>query len=70
MQFDSFAEIINMSGYGSYVWSSVFIVLLVLVTLTIDSIRLKKKSLIQIKDELERAEKINQARKMSSSNQI
>mgnify|MGYP005992797133 CR=1 FL=1 len=38
MQFNSLIEIIEMSGYGSFVWSSVIIVLLVLVMLTYDSV--------------------------------
>jgi len=63
MQFNSLAEIMEMSGYGSYVWSSVFIVVLVLVILMYDSLTLKRRTLGVIKREMDRAEKIMQARK-------
>ena len=63
MQFDSITEFLQMGGYGSYVWSSVIIVILLLVGLTLDSVTGKKRTLTKIKQELDRAEKIQRANK-------
>lgn len=62
MQFNSFSEFLHMGGYGSYVWSSVLIVILFLLAITIDSVTGKKRTLKKIKQELERAEKIQRAK--------
>ena len=66
MEFNSLSEIIDMGGYGAYVWSSVFIVFFVLAWITIDSIKLKHKSLAAIQQEQDRAEKIKQAKQANS----
>lgn len=62
MQFDSLSEFIHMGGYGTYVWSSVIIVILFLLALVVDSATGKKRTLKKIKQELERAEKIQRAK--------
>lgn len=62
MQFNSISEMFEMGGYGSYVWGSVLIVVLVLLVITIHSVTAKKRTLKLIQQELERAEKINQAK--------
>ncbi len=62
MQFDSMTEFLHMGGYATYVWSSVIIVLLLLIALVIDSATGKKRTLKKIKQELDRAEKIQQAK--------
>jgi len=68
MQFDSISEFLQMGGYGSYVWSSVAIVLLVILALTYDSVTGRKRTLKKIKQELERAEKIQQAKQQARDN--
>jgi heme exporter protein D len=67
MQFNSFAEFLNMGGYGSYVWSSVIIVLLLLAALVIESATAKKRTFKKIKQELERAEMIARAKKAQNN---
>lgn len=67
MQFNSLSEIIAMGGYGAYVWSSVLIVLLVVAIITVDSMTGQKRILTKIKQDLERAEKIKQAKQSKLS---
>ena len=67
MQFESISEFLNMGGYASYVWSSTAIVILVVLAITIDSMTGEKRVLKKIKQELDRAEKINQARQKNQT---
>ena len=67
MQFNSFAEFLNMGGYGPYVWSSVIIVLLLFAVLIVESATAKTRTLKRIKQELERAEKIARAKQAQNN---
>lgn len=67
MQFESISEFLHMGGYASYVWSSTAIVILVVLAVTIDSLTGEKRTLKKIKQELDRAEKINQARQKNQT---
>lgn len=62
MHFNSFAEVIHMGGYAVYVWSNLAIVIAVLAFLIIHSVTAKKRTLIMLRLEQERAEKIAQAK--------
>lgn len=67
MQFNSLTEFLHMGGYGSYVWSSVIICLILLIALVYDSATGRTRTLKKIKRELERAEKIQQAKQAQNN---
>ena len=53
---------IHMGGYAVYVWSSLFIVVAVLLGLIVHSVTAKKRILTKLGLEQERADKIAQAK--------
>lgn len=63
MHFNSFSEALVMGGYGAYVWSTVGIVIVVLVFLVIHSMTAKNRTLTMLHLEQERADKIAMAKK-------
>lgn len=62
MYFESFADFWAMDGYAVYVWSSVLITLVSLFLLALSSLWTKRSIFKRIAGELERAEKIKQAK--------
>lgn len=67
MQFNSLAEVLNMGGYGAYVWSTILIVIVVMAGLFVHSVTAKKRTLTHIHQELLRAQKIQQAKSASKN---
>ncbi len=61
MQFDSFADFINMGGYGFYVWLSFGVSAILLVYLGWSSARQHKVTLTQIAQRQKREQKLRQA---------
>jgi len=70
MHFDSLADFFAMGGYGSYVWSSTAIVLLSLLILAWITSTERKRIFNRIKSELERAEKIKQAKRKAKQQEV
>lgn len=62
MHFDSFSDFIAMGDYGSYVWSSTFIVLFSVLVLVIFNVTDRKRIFQRINKELDRAAKIKKAK--------
>lgn len=62
MQFSSFADFINMGGYGFYVWLSYGVALALLVGLVMTSISGRKRVITEIAMRLKREDKLRQAR--------
>ncbi|GGP69178.1 MULTISPECIES: heme exporter protein CcmD [Shewanella] len=62
MQFESFAEFINMGGYGFYVWLSYGVTFGCLATLITLSVRKKRKVLIEIAKKMTREQRLKENR--------
>ncbi len=63
MHFKSFSDFIMMGGHGFYVWWSYGITLLLLLTLTVISVRKRKSLLKQINQRHQHEQKLKQLRK-------
>mgnify|MGYP005991638201 CR=1 FL=1 len=61
MVFNSFAEFLNMGGYGFYVWLSYGFTALLLIVLTFSSVKMETQIIKQIKQRLKREAKLKQA---------
>ncbi|GLS84860.1 heme exporter protein CcmD [Paraferrimonas haliotis] len=62
MQFDSFADFINMGGYAFYVWLAYGISASALAILIVQSLTKKSKVLKEIGDKIKREERLRQNR--------
>ncbi|MFT5162134.1 MAG: heme exporter protein D [Alteromonadaceae bacterium] len=62
MHFESFADLLNMGGYALYVWLSYGFSLLVLVGVTVLSLRQSKQIKTEILQSVDREKRINQAK--------
>ncbi|MDU0114616.1 heme exporter protein CcmD [Psychrosphaera aquimarina] len=69
MHFNSISEALAMGGYGPYVWSTVGIVIAVLLFLIIHSMTAKKRTLTMLRLEQERANKIALAKQSNNDYQ-
>ncbi|WNC67890.1 heme exporter protein CcmD [Thalassotalea nanhaiensis] len=61
MVFNSFAEFLNMGGYGFYIWLSYGFTALLLIVLTFNSVKMETQIIKQIKQRLKREAKLKQA---------
>ncbi len=61
MQFDSFADFVNMGGYAFYVWLSFGVSALLLIYLTWSSFRQHRLTIEQIAQRQQREQKLRQA---------
>lgn len=62
MQFDSFADFINMGGYAFYVWLAYGVTFTSLITLIVLSTRQKGKVLTEIAKKIAREERLKESR--------
>ena len=62
MQFESFEAFLAMGGYATYVWLSGGFTLLVLIVITVASIRKTKQIHQDVRESLTREKRINQAK--------
>lgn len=69
MQFNSFADFINMGGYGFYVWLSYGLTALLLALLIYSSISKHKDTIKQIAQRQQRESKLRQAAEQRQSEQ-
>lgn len=67
MQFKSFAEFIEMGGYGFYVWLAFGFTLVVFGLLTVLSLRKQKQLLAEVQQMLNREQRIEQAKHAGES---
>ncbi|WNC73148.1 heme exporter protein CcmD [Thalassotalea psychrophila] len=61
MAFNSFAEFLNMGGYAFYVWLSYGFTAVLLIILTINSVKMETQIIKQIKQRIKREAKLKQA---------
>lgn len=69
MHFSSFSDFIAMGGHGFYVWWSYGITFLLLVALTIISVKKRKSVLKQIHQRQLHEQKLKQLRKEKQNNE-
>lgn len=67
MYFDSFSDFLAMGGYAPYVWSSFGITFLCLLVLAWLSVKRKNQILRQVRDEIERQQRIEAAKTMEDT---
>lgn len=61
MQFESFADFINMGGYGFYVWLAFGFSLVVFAVITVMSLRKQKQLQSEVQQNLHREQRMKQA---------
>lgn len=66
MHFDSWSDFFAMGGYAFYVWSAFVITLLLLKGLYLVSVREQKRLVKDIKNQLARQKRIEEAKKMEN----
>ncbi|MBT1446612.1 heme exporter protein CcmD [Shewanella sp. JM162201] len=66
MQFDSFADFINMGGYAFYVWLAYGVSFASLATLIVLSMRQQGKVLTEIAKKIAREERLKESRSNKS----
>ena len=69
MQFNSFADFINMGGYGFYVWLSYGVTSALLITLIFSSLSNHKKVLQNIATRQKREQKLRHAREKKTTSE-
>jgi len=69
MQFSSFADFINMGGYGFYVWLSYGVATLLLIALIVASLNGHKRVIQDVAQRQKREEKLRQARAIRKQTQ-
>ncbi len=67
MQFESFADFIDMGGYGFYVWLAFAFTLIVYVGLMVMSLRRQKQLQKEVTTMLDREQRIKQAKQAGAS---
>lgn len=67
MQFESWADVWAMGGYGFYVWSSFLVSFIALILLVIDSVRSKRQLFKQVLLEVSRKQRIQRSRQQSET---
>lgn len=67
MYFDSFSDFLAMGGYAAYVWSSFAITFVSMLVLAWQSVARKKQILREVRQEIERQQRIAAAKKMENT---
>lgn len=67
MYFDSFSDFLAMGGYGAYVWSSFAMTFGSMLILAWQSVARKKQILREVRQEMERQQRIAAAKSMENT---